>query len=45
MVQLALAGKVAAVTLKVLPPAAAVVVTPVQVPPTVRGVAFTRFAT
>src|SRR3954471_22168424 len=41
IVQLAAAGMLPAVTLKVLPPAAAVVVTLVQVPPTASGVAFT----
>ena len=35
-------GTFPAVTLNVPPPAAAVVVTPVQVPPTVSGVALTR---
>ncbi len=41
IVQLAAAGILPAVTLKVLPPAVAVVATPVQVPPTASGVAFT----
>jgi len=41
IVQLAVAGMFPAVTLNVLPPATAVVVTPVQVPPTASGVAFT----
>lgn len=43
MVQVAEAGNDPAVTLKVVPPATAVVVTPAHEPPTVSGVAFTTF--
>src|SRR3981081_156628 len=44
MGELDLAGMLPAVTLNVFPPATAVVTRPVHEPPTVSGVAFTRFA-